>query len=166
MALPQTGTLPLFHERPAGLWRPELARPVRRLPAHRAVADGDPEFGQGLFHQRRPGQGRTEGFIGRTATKTFHVTSEHDEIPFKQDFSVSRRMVSKNGLSYIVNIAVEMGEWYVQSSNFKKSFAHIIFNHSKRLKSIVKNYSVDLTKPFGDDFSQEQLAAYFTTMEH
>lgn len=109
---------------------------------------------------------RDKGFIGRTATKTFHVTSEHDEIPFKQDFSVSRRMVSKNGLSYIVNIAVEMGEWYVQSSNFKKSFAHIIFNHSKRLKSIVKNYSVDLTKPFGDDFSQEQLAAYFATMEH
>jgi hypothetical protein len=109
---------------------------------------------------------KDKGFIGRTATKTFHVTSEHDEIPFKQDFSVSRRMVSKNGLSYIVNIAVEMGEWYVQSSNFKKSFAHIIFNHSKRLKSIVKNYSVDLTKPFGDDFSQEQLAAYFATMEH
>ena len=109
---------------------------------------------------------KDKGFIGRTATKTFHVTSEHDEIPFKQDFSVSRRMVSKNGLSYIVNIAVEMGEWYVQSSNFKKSFAHIIFNHSKRLKSIVKNYSVDLTKPFGDDFSQAQLAAYFATMEH
>ena len=52
------------------------------------------------------------------------------------------------------------------SINFKKSFAHIIFNHSKRLKSVVKNYSVDLTKPFVNDFSQEQVKAYFAMMEH
>lgn len=109
---------------------------------------------------------KNKGMIGRTATKTFHVTSEHDEIPFKQDFFISRRKVAENGFSYIVNIAVEMGEWYVQSSNFKKSFAHIIFNHSKRLKSVVKNYSVDLTKPFVNDFSQEQVKAYFAMMEH
>ena len=45
MAVPQARTLPLLDERSAGLWCPELAGPVRRLPAHRAVADGDTEFG-------------------------------------------------------------------------------------------------------------------------
>jgi hypothetical protein len=109
---------------------------------------------------------RDKGLIGRDPTKSFHIMSDHDEIPFNSDFVIKRTKQTSDGIKFVINIAVEMGRWFIDSQDIKNTFSHIIFNHSKRLKSIVKNYSVDLTKPFGDDFSQEQLAAYFATMEH
>jgi hypothetical protein len=109
---------------------------------------------------------KDKGLIGRTFTKSFHITSEHDEIPFKNDFIISRTKVTNNGIKFKVNIAIQMGKWFMQNAQFRKSFSRIIFNHAKRVKSVIRNYSVDLTKTIEGELSQEQVSAYFSVMEH
>ena len=109
---------------------------------------------------------RDKGLISRTLTNSFRITSGNSKIPFQSDFIVNRVKKLNNGVKYVVSIAIQMGEWYIESQTIKKSFSHIIFNHSKRLKSVVNNYSIDLTNPLSDEFSQEQVSAYFAMMSH
>ena len=107
-----------------------------------------------------------KGFIGRTLTNSFRITSGNSKIPFQSDFIINRVKKLNNGAKYVVSIAIQMGEWYIESQTIKNSFSHIIFNHEKRLNSVVNNYSIDLTNPLSDEFSQEQVSAYFSMMKH
>lgn len=109
---------------------------------------------------------RDKGLIGRDPTKSFHITSEHDDIPFNSDFVIKRTKQTSDGVKFVVNIAVEMGRWFINSQDIQKTFSHIIFNHAKRLKSAVKNCATDLTKEFSGNITDNQVTAYFAIMEH
>ena len=108
---------------------------------------------------------KDKGLISRTPTKSFTITSENDVIPFDEDF-IFNRVLLNNGITITKRIAIRMGDWCIESSRFLSSFAHIIFNHVKRIKSVVRDNYIDFTKSIGIDFSQEQVNAYFSIMEH
>ena len=65
---------------------------------------------------------RDKGLIGRDPTKSFHITSEHDDIPFNSDFVIKRTKQTPDGIKFVINIAVEMGRWFInRGSKFRCS---------------------------------------------
>ena len=109
---------------------------------------------------------KDKGLISRTSTQSFHIKGEHDIIPFNKDFIIVREKVNNTGIKFTHRIAIKMGKWKIESRTFKGRFVHIIFNHIKRVKSVINNIRVDLTKPFEGEITLEQVEAYYQAMEH
>lgn len=108
---------------------------------------------------------KKEGLIKRSPTSIFFIHSELDTVPFEYDYVIKEQVVKK-GITYIKSIAIKVGEWSIESKDFKDCYSHIIFNHRKRLSSKRNKVNYNLAEPPADVLSKDFIEAYFNTMEH